>query len=312
MKMMTMKLNFKTSSPVDLHMHSKFSIDGECSCEQLLRLASDKKIKIMSLTDHNCMKGIDELITLSHKFNIHVIPAIEFDSIYQGRETHILGYGIDYQRVMFQHLDEEINALEFQAFGQKIDRLCSLYDISMDKETLLIRCQTENPFEVIYGTFLMHPDCRKHPDLLPYLPNGSRSDNAIVNFYWDICAYGHEAYVPLAYPDTKDVIQQIHDSGGIAILAHPGINFFQREDMLDELCSYGIDGIEVFSSYHREQENAYFKEYCLAKNLLISGGSDFHGTYKPNIEMGEFGIHEDELYVLEPLLEILKKRECIS
>lgn len=296
---MTMMRNFKC----DFHMHSKYSIDGEYSIEELLALANSKQLTHIALCDHNCMLGIDELLDKASKYDIKAVAAIEFDSLFHGRETHIVGYHLDYKQEEFLHLHEEINALEFNAFAQKIDRLMECYHIPLDKDSLLERCHSENPFQVIYGSFLAHPKAKSHPDLQPYLKGGSRSENAIVNFYWDACSYGKEAFVPIAYPSAREVIAKIHKANGIAILAHPGIHYYQQSKLLNALMEEGIDGIEAYSSYHDAQQNEYFTQYCLSNDLLISGGSDFHGSYKPDIILGEYGLQNKDLLI--PFMEKL-------
>jgi predicted metal-dependent phosphoesterase TrpH len=111
--------------------------------------------------------------------------------------------------------------------------------------------------------------------------------------------------LPVPYPEAQAVIDRIHAYGGIAVLAHPGVAFYHREALLDELYHDGIDGIEVFTTYHDEKERQFFKTYAKKRKLFISGGSDFHGSYKPNIRMGEFGMQAEEQPLLEPLLRQL-------
>lgn len=293
--------NFKC----DFHMHSCYSIDGEYTIDALLTEAKKQSITHLALCDHNCMLGIDDLANKAKEFDIRVVPAIEFDSLFHNRETHIIGYNIDYHQEAFLHLHEEVNKMEFDAFEKKIEKLKTCFNIPLDTLPLLERCKSENPFQVIYGTFLNHPQVQDKEWAKPYLSGGKRYDNAVVNFYWDHCSYGHEAFVELPYPSAKSVIDKIHEANGIAILAHPGIHFYKKEALLYELTKMGIDGIEVFSSYHDEAENDFFYQYCKTHKLLISGGSDFHGSYKPNIEMGKYGLNNQS--VLIPFLDKMFK-----
>ena len=71
-------------------------------------------------------------------------------------------------------------------------------------------CRKENPFQVIYGTFLAHAQREHLQQLQDYYEGGKRAGNAVVNFYWDSCSYGKEAFVPVPYPQAEDVIQLIH------------------------------------------------------------------------------------------------------
>lgn len=293
------------TSMVDLHLHSKWSIDGEYECTQLIQIAKKAGLSTVALCDHNSMQGIDTMREEGNMHGIHVIAAIEFDSLFHGYETHIIGYGLDYHAPVFQNLQEEINALEFAAFRKKAQLLQELYQVVMPLEYLLHRCETENPFQVIYGTFLQLAQQKDIQELRPYFTDGEKAANAVVDFYWDVCSYGKKAFVPVPYPEAQAVIDRIHAYGGIAVLAHPGVAFYHREELLDELYHDGIDGIEVFTTYHDEKERQFFKTYAKKRKLFISGGSDFHGSYKPNIRMGEFGMQAEEQPLLEPLLRQL-------
>lgn len=114
------------TSMVDLHLHSKWSIDGEYECTQLIQIAKKAGLRTVALCDHNSMQGIDTMREEGNRHGVHVIAAIEFDSLFHGYETHIIGYGLDYHAPVFQNLHEEINALEFAAFRKKAQRLQEL------------------------------------------------------------------------------------------------------------------------------------------------------------------------------------------
>ena len=122
------------TSMVDLHLHSKWSIDGEYECTQLIQIAKKAGLRTVALCDHNSMQGIDTMREEGNRHGIHVIAAIEFDSLFHGYETHIIGYGLDYHAPVFQNLHEEINALEFAAFRKKAQRLQELYQVVMPLE----------------------------------------------------------------------------------------------------------------------------------------------------------------------------------
>lgn len=107
------------TSMVDLHLHSKWSIDGEYECTQLIQIAKKAGLRTVALCDHNSMQGIDTMREEGNRHGVHVIAAIEFDSLFHGYETHIIGYGLDYHAPVFRNLHEEINALEFAAFRKR-------------------------------------------------------------------------------------------------------------------------------------------------------------------------------------------------
>ena len=88
----------------DLHMHSTISRDGSYTPEELIQIAKKQGLKVVALSDHNDMKGIDRMIEAGKKENIQVIPAIEFDTLFEGLEVHLLGYNFDYNKPYYQNL----------------------------------------------------------------------------------------------------------------------------------------------------------------------------------------------------------------
>ncbi|MDO5565014.1 MAG: phosphatase, partial [Planctomycetia bacterium] len=124
-----------------------------------------------------------------------------------------------------------------------------------------------------------------------------RSDNPFVNFYWDYFAQGKTCYAPMNFPDLAQTIQVIHSCGGKAVLAHPGNNLKNRFELLDEIVPLGLDGIEVFCSYHDRNTIEYFLRKAKEYSLLFTCGSDYHGKTKPAVRLGVHGcfISQDEI-----------------
>lgn len=126
--------------------------------------------------------------------------------------------------------------------------------------------------------------------LREYFNNGAKSDMPFVHFYWDFFSQGKIAYVPIEFRDMSEIITLIKDSGGLAVLAHPGNNFKDCLEVVDDIIKERIDGIEVFSTYHSPEQIDYFYERAKANNLLLTFGSDFHGKNKPNIRLKGYPI----------------------
>lgn len=142
--------------------------------------------------------------------------------------------------------------------------------------------------EKFAAILLNKPEYFDHELLKPYRPGGERSDNPLVNFYWDFCAQGKPCHVKIEFPALDEIIQVIHDTGGLAVLAHPGNNLAAHPHLLTEIVRLGLDGIEVGSSYHSPATTAHFYQQALAHGLLVTGGSDYHGKTKPAIRLGEY------------------------
>lgn len=273
----------------DLHMHSSYSKDGEFSPSELVHIAKEKELSIIALCDHNDMHGIDEMMKEANKYDIRVIPAIEFDTLFEGKEVHLLGYGMDYTLPYFQNLANVINTRMDNAIHERIVKLYEVYGIEIDEEKIWKNANGKNPWFLIVDEMLNDPRYMNIEDLKPYRPGGSRDSAPAVHFYWDKCSAGNPCFVKVEYPDFKETVDIIHQAGGIAILAHPYNTFYQKEDLLKKAIEYGIDGIEAYSNYHDAIQNEYYETYANENNLLITCGSDFHGANKPRIQMGEYG-----------------------
>lgn len=292
----------------DLHMHSKFSKDGEFTPKRLIQFAKEKDIQCVALCDHDCMLGIDEMIQEGQKEAIRVIPAIEFSTLFQPDvECHLLGYGFDYKQDYFLNLHEAMQKLADDAFHIRVQKLEEVYPIHIDKEQILKDANGENPWFLMCERIFSNPDYAHIEDFKEYIKGGSRCDPAPVNFFWDKCQKGSPLYVPVDFPSFKDTIDIIHQAGGIAVLAHPFRTFYHKEDLLELAISFGIDGIEAYSNYHTQEQNAYYATYAMKHNILMTCGSDFHGKHKPSVRMGEYGEHiPNKDAILEAFLNKLK------
>lgn len=298
-----------TMTRFDLHMHSCYSKDGEFAPSALIEIAKKKKLKVVALSDHDCMQGIDEMKKAGEREGIEVIPAIEFTTLFDGDiECHLLGYGFDYQQPYFQTLPSFTQKLMEDAFHTRVEKLEAYYPVHIDEKQILADAGDENPWFLMCERMFNDPANEGIEDFKEYRRGGKRSDPAPVNFFWDKCQKGSPLYVYVNYPSFEDTVRRIHDAGGIAVLAHPFKTFYQKEDLLQEAVACGIDGIEAFSNYHDPIHNAYYAAYGKEKGLLLTCGSDFHGKLKPSIEMGSYGeVTCDKEELLHAFLQAVKK-----
>jgi len=275
-------------SKIDLHLHSKYSADGEFSVKQLLLMCKKQKMEVISIADHNSVKAVDEAIRLGNEYGIKVLPGIEIDCVYEGLEFHLLGYGMNHQSAVFAELENNIYQQEVINANEKIQKFCSATGFELTKEEVFSK--TDNGVvtgELIAEILLNREDATTHEILKPYLPGGTKSDMPYVNFYWDFFAQGKVAYTPVNYISFQEAIEIIHNNQGIAVLAHPGKNLAGNLNFVDEIIKLGIDGIEVFSSYHTKADVDYFYAKAVSQSLISTCGSDFHGKNKPNIQIGD-------------------------
>lgn len=284
-------------SYIDLHMHSNYSDDGEFLPEKLVDLCLEKGVKYFSIADHNSVKGIKEAKEYSIGKEINLIPAIELDCTIDNVNLHLLGYGIDYNSDVFEKIEDDILAQEQIASKERMKLIREL-EIDFDDE--VIERLSKNGVvsgEMIAEASMIFDEKHENPLLKPYYEGGLRSDNPYVNFYWDFCSQWKQAYVEMKFISLEEAIKVILDNGGIPILAHPGNNVKENKELLDKIISYGVEGLEVYSSYHNKNQIDFYKEFAVSNNLLMTCGSDFHGKTKPSINIGGISCdnHEDAI-----------------
>ena len=287
----------------DLHMHSCYSNDGEFTPQELIHMADAAHLTTIALSDHNTPKGIAEMVRLAEAKGIRVIPAMEFDTLFEELEVHVLGYGIDYEQPYFQSLFNALSERKKAVQIKRVEKIREVFDLDIDPAALLQQYAGKNPFpSIVHHIMEQYKDKEEFAD---YQPGGRRCEPQPVNFYWDMCSAGKPCYVRVEYPSLKDTVQRIHDAGGIAVLAHPWLNFYQKEERLQKALDEGIDGIEAYSNYHEAKHNRYYDTYCRRHGVLMTCGSDFHGKMKPKIRMGEYGYEKDDG---EDILQAFLKR----
>jgi predicted metal-dependent phosphoesterase TrpH len=287
---------------IDLHIHSLFSDDGEFSVEELMDLAEKAKLKVAAIADHDSVNAPLAMRRLARVSTVRWIDAIEISCRLHDRDLHLLGYFIDPSDPRFTVIEERMRETEEKLTARRLELLEEHFKIAFPIDEL--RAFAAGKLltgEKICEWLLRNEENKKHSELRCYFPNGSRSDNPMVNFYWDYLSQGKVAYLPADLPTLQACIDLIHDVGGVAILAHPGKNVKEDHHILDEMIKMGLDGLEVFSSYHSETQIAYYVEYAKKKQLKMTCGSDFHGKTKPRIKMGMSHCPLDAGEIIAPL-----------
>ena len=262
---------------IDLHTHSNKS-DGSFTPAELIDLAVQKGITYIALTDHDSIEGIDEAkrraeeISSSSDTKISVIPGIEFSTDWNGRDVHVVGLNID-------HTNKE--------FVGKLD-------FFLDSREGRNRKMAENLRNVGIGI--------SYDALLKSFPDSvlTRAHFARYLYEYGYVRSTHEAFERYLGPDAPcyvprekitpvQAVEMTLMAGGIPVLAHPLIYKFGDEklrELIAEMKEYGLVGIEAMYSTHSSEDEEYIKALAKECGLKISGGSDFHGTNKPGIDLG--------------------------
>ena len=290
---------------IDLHVHSKYSNDGELEIQGIVDKCICNKISILSITDHNTIKGINEAVSVCLNQGIDLIPGIEIDCSCNGIDLHLLGYNIDWQSKDFIELEKSFHKKVMDSFPEMIENLDKL-GIKVDGNEVLEMGNGKLPCgELIAEVLLTNKDYHSNKKLLPYLSGGERSDMSYINFYQDFFAQGKPAYVKINYMDFKDAIELVKKNNGTPIIAHPGMNLRGKEESVIELLDNGAMGLEVFNNYHNTKQIEYFANLTTQRALIMTCGSDFHGKNKPLIDLGKYEINDKyEDYLLKSIMEI--------
>lgn len=296
---------------VDLHVHSNKS-DGSLAPSQLVDLAVEKRLSAFALTDHDTTEGIPEAMEAAAKHNLclsaghaeehtlalpsgepllplEVIPGIEFSTEYQGKDIHILGLYIEYEAPFFkQQLQDFVDSRTVRNQKMCANLQGAGIDISYEK------LQASFPGSVItrghYAKYLLnHGYTKSIPETFErYIGNRAKY------------------FVPREKVTPSQAVQLILKANGLPILAHPPL-YHMSDEALDTLVGIlakdGLIGIEaIYSTYHQAEER-HMRSLAQKYGLCISGGSDFHGSSKPGLEMATgYG----KLYIPETILDDLK------
>jgi len=255
----------------------------------------------LAIADHNAVRGISVALKSAEGTGLTVIPAIELDCIFEGVNLHLLGYGMDHSAAVFAHIEADLHQQE-KANSARLMALVRQLGIEFDDrviEELVFDGVVTG--EMIAEAALMYDAEAKNPLLDPYRGNGERSDNPFVNFYWDYCAQGKPADVPMRFMNLGEAIDLLQSNHGVTVLAHPGVNIKEDPVLLQAIVAAGIAGLEVYSSYHTHKQAAFYRQAVLANDLLLTCGSDFHGKTKQSIHIGGVDCEGQEGEIVDAL-----------
>lgn len=256
---------------VDLHVHSNCS-DGTLSPSELVEYALKKNLAAIALTDHDTIDGLPELFAAAEGTDLEVIAGIEFSTQFHGIDVHVVGLDFDYK---------------LPEFCRQLTRFQNSRDIRNEK---MIKLLQEQGSDITWEAME-----REYPDAVwtrahfgkYLLEHGFVSDikEAFSRYLGDGCC----CFIPREKVTPIQAVELIRLAGGIPILAHPMLYHLDDASM-DELIvsmkEVGLIGIEaLYSTYTNEEEEHV---YMLAEkhNLVLSGGSDYHGSTKPDIDLG--------------------------
>ena len=275
---------------IDLHVHSSAS-DGSFTPEEVVELATRARLSHFALTDHDTVDGIQQAIDHASQLGgTTVIPGTELSCYYGNREIHIIGLYIDHKNENFlSELQKLKDARE--ARNERMVQNFTKAGIPLSIEEL----KHGNPNSVI---------TRAHFARVLTEKGYCKDKNEAFDKYLGI---GCPFYLPKPKVTPEHVLKLITDAGGTAILAHPysyKLSKSEVEVLLDYLIPLGLSGMECYYSTYNEGQVQELRRIAYKKDLLVSGGSDFHGAVKPDIAIGT---GRGNLRIPEKLLNIIKE-----
>lgn len=256
----------------DLHTHSVFS-DGTYTPAQLVEEAEQKALTAIALTDHNTVAGLPDFLTAAAGSAVEAVPGVEFSTDYNGIELHILALFLKPEYFsQVTELMEDYSRRKDQSNAELVEKLNRAgYSIDYQK----IKAAT--------------PKGQVNRALIAAELLAQGYVESVQDAFKRLLSPKHGFYTPPRRHTPLQMLDIIHDLGAVSALAHPYLNLKQEAlvPLLEQAVGHGMTGMEVYYSTYDEATTALALDTAAAFGLRPTGGSDFHGTNKPNIRLGE-------------------------
>lgn len=274
----------------DLHVHTDIS-DGSLTTEEVIKIAKEKNLTHIAITNHDTVKGLKEAIELGKKYNIVVIPGVEISAYdyKRNRKVHLLGYGIDLDGKNITNLCERLLKDRNEMTLKQVQIIKSLgYDITEEE----VKAYAKNS-GVSYKQHIMQVMMDKGYVKEIYDP-----------LYKELFKENGPCEMEIKYIDVFDAIDAIIKDNGLPVIAHPGQ--MDSYELVKELVDKGLFGIEKYHVSHNLEDYDKVDEFSRLYNLVVTGGSDFHGSYAKNRSLGDFTTPSESIEIIKQILKSKK------
>jgi predicted metal-dependent phosphoesterase TrpH len=271
---------------VDLHVHTSAS-DGTLSPAEVVQEAKQIGLAGVGIADHDTVDGLGPAISAGRELGIVVVPGVEINTDYDNEELHMLGYFIDPDS---EYLRDRLQYLR----SARADRAIKI--VERLKE-LGVHISIEKVREFAGGGAIGRPHIARAIVEAGYAPSLSAA-------FGKYLVRGAPAYVPRYKLTPFEAVEIIHNAGGVAVFAHPGLA--HHDELIPELVKVGLEGIEVYHTEHTPAQSAHYLRLAEKYNLVPTGGSDSHGPN--NIKTVEIGSVTVDIEVVEKLQYLAQKR----
>lgn len=273
---------------IDMHVHSSAS-DGTFSPSALLAEAKKAGLCAMALTDHDTMDGIAEAVAASKELGIELVPGVELSTEFKDCEIHVLGYYLSEEYPRLHAMLEEFRDFRSTRNERMVERLQEEgFSITMDD------LKKRAPDSVLTRAHIARFLCEtgQVPDI----------KTVFSEYIGEHC----RCYIERPKISPVEAVILIREAGGLAVLAHPVLYKLSEADlkqMIQEMKDAGMCGMEAVYSENTDEDEAYYRQMADSFGLLVTGGSDFHGTNKPDIKLG---VGKGGLQITYDMLQALK------
>jgi hypothetical protein len=269
----------------DLHTHSTAS-DGTGSPADNVRLARETGLAAIALTDHDTTAGLEEALAEGEKLGIRVVPGVELSTMQDGVEIHVLGYFLDWPDGRWQ------------------ERLRSQRDARMRRGRMIVERLAELGMPVTWEEVERAAAGRASGGAIgrPHIAAamvGRGYVSSVAEAFERYLGSTGAAYVRVPRPTPLEAVGWIHEAGGAAVIAHPGL--YGRDELVEALLEAGADGIEAYHSDHGPDDEARYAAMAARFGVIATGGSDYHGARGGEVFHGPLGGRTVEIAVVDRL-----------
>lgn len=272
---------------IDLHTHTTHS-DGSQTTIELLKEAEEKGIKYLSITNHDNIDSYYDIkdFNLKDYYTGELINGVEISTLYNGELIEVLAYFFDLEKMKSNMAKNHIYTNLKEKFKKRFDIIKEEY--AKRGITLKYDVDDENGDT---SNEILHPEIIKYPENDKFFLDIKNKEKTAWFVRNELYNPKSQYYIDQTaiYPSLEAVIELIHNSNGLAFLAHPFVyskNIF--EELENILSGYSFDGIECFYTTFTEDQTKCLLDTANKHNLFVSGGSDYHGRFKPGHSLGEF------------------------
>jgi hypothetical protein len=256
---------------IDLHTHTNRS-DGTFTPDELVRLAAERGLEVVAVTDHDTTDGLEEAMATAAEVGVQIVPGVELSAEFERTSVHVLSYWMDPANAELQAELRRLRDDRFRRGELMVERLRGLgFPVSFER----VR-------EIARDGNIVRPHVAQ---AMVEAGVVASEEEAFERWIGD----GRPAHVPKHALAPVDAVALIRDAGGLCVLAHPGMWGDQTsvpDELIESMAAAGMAGLEVDHTDHTPEQRSYYRALAGRLELIPTGGSDCHGTRYDPVRLG--------------------------